>query len=253
MSREQYSRHGILRYEKMFGQDFVSTGGAELVQSLCADLSWAKGIRILDIGSGLGGPAFLFARLYDAKVVGVDLSTEMVEIAQERLQQRAESRVTFVAGDIAEVPLELSSFDWVWSRDCFLHIPDKRGVLARSLALLKPGGSLCVTDYACRAGALSEDFRAYVSNSGYHLLDVEAYGALCEEAGFEDVRAEDISARVVEHMRRELVMFEQQRASFVEDFSAEDLDYLIQRWRNKLAFCAEGSMVFVRIQGRKPE
>src|SRR3954468_21125031 len=85
----QYSRTGILRYEKIFGDGYVSTGGPETTDLLCARLGDAlrRGARVLDVGSGIGGAAFHLARAYGAQVTGIDLSHEMVRIALERARE----------------------------------------------------------------------------------------------------------------------------------------------------------------------
>ena len=68
----QYSRTSILRYEKIFGEHYISTGGAETTDNLCRRLgsSLRPGVRVLDVGSGIGGAAFHLARTYGAKVTG---------------------------------------------------------------------------------------------------------------------------------------------------------------------------------------
>ena len=60
----QYSRTGILRYEKIFGHGYVSTGGPETTEYLCSKLGarLRPGVRVLDVGSGIGGAAFHLAR-----------------------------------------------------------------------------------------------------------------------------------------------------------------------------------------------
>ena len=90
----QYSRTGILRYEKIFGDGYVSTGGPETTAYLCAKLGAAlrPGVRVLDVGSGIGGAAFHLAREYGAVVTGVDLSEEMLGIALDRSRQAAAPR-----------------------------------------------------------------------------------------------------------------------------------------------------------------
>src|SRR3954463_1851167 len=115
----QYSRAGILRYEKIFGDGYVSTGGPETTAYLCSKLGPAlrPGVRVLDVGSGIGGAAFHLAREYGAVVTGIDLSPEMVAIARERgRRSEAPGSVTFLLGDVLEMPFA-GTFDVVWSRD----------------------------------------------------------------------------------------------------------------------------------------
>lgn len=247
----QYTRHSILRYEKIFGQDFVSTGGLAVVKELCAMLDLRKGMRVLDIGSGLGGAAFYMAKTYGVEVLGVDLSQVMVDIALERVQQRETTGVRFVLDDVCTMPLEDASFDVIWSRDCFLHIPDKAALLKKLYRLTRPGGQILVTDYARRAGHVSEAFEKYFTKSGYHLLDPEAYGAHFTNAGYLNVEASNQTPRFVELLHQEMEMLQVDRDKFLADFTGEDLDYLLRRWADKLGYCAEGSMVFARIHGRR--
>src|SRR5262249_41905310 len=101
----QYSRTGILRYEKIFGEGYVSTGGHATTEDLCTRLGSAlgRGTRVLDVGSGIGGAAFHLARAYGAKVTGIDLAEEMVAIALERAAQLGMSEtVIFRLGDVLE-------------------------------------------------------------------------------------------------------------------------------------------------------
>src|SRR5262249_33011187 len=123
----QYSRTGILRYEKVFGEGYISTGGHATTEDLCARLGPAlhAGARALDVGSGIGGAAFHLARTYGARVTGLDLAEEMVAIALEQAARLGlADSVNFLLGDVLETSFE-EPFDIVWSRDAFMHIADK--------------------------------------------------------------------------------------------------------------------------------
>ena len=72
-NKGQYSRTGILRYEKIFGEGYISTGGHETTEYLMLEDSPTRsrqGVRVLDVGSGIGGAAFHLAKKYGAFVTG---------------------------------------------------------------------------------------------------------------------------------------------------------------------------------------
>lgn len=83
LDNQQYNRKGILIYERIFGRTYVSTGGQATTTKFCQRLNLQPGQKVLDIGCGIGGSAFHLARQYGVDVYGVDLSTNMVQIAND--------------------------------------------------------------------------------------------------------------------------------------------------------------------------
>ena len=83
LDSNQYSLNSILRYEKIFGTTYVSTGGQETTTKFCKRLGLSADQRVLDVGCGIGGSAFHMARTFGATVYGVDLSTNMIQIADQ--------------------------------------------------------------------------------------------------------------------------------------------------------------------------
>jgi phosphoethanolamine N-methyltransferase len=248
----QYSPRSILRYERIFGTDFVSPGGLETTRALAARLGLRPGARVLDLGSGLGGASFWLALEHGARVTGVDVSPEMVAAANARLRQRRIAGVQFIEGDISRVEFAPGAFDALWSRDSLLHVPDKPAVFRRLRGWLEPDGRVLLTDYARGAGALSESFRRYVDESGYHLLDLPSYGAVLAGAGFEEVRVEDRTAELERLLARELEGLETRRAELAAELEPAELDYLAARWRMKLEFCRGGDLKWAELGSRLP-
>jgi phosphoethanolamine N-methyltransferase len=233
-----------LRYEKIFGAGYVSTGGPETTAYLCTKLGTELrgGVRVLDVGSGIGGAAFYLAREYGALVTGVDLAEEMVQIAHERRRQSgAPQSVTFLKADILTAAFE-HPFDIVWSRDALMHVADKRRLFTRLHDLLVPGGKLVITDYARGASNVSPEFLAYAQETGYHLTDPASYGKLLEAAGFAEVEVEDATDKFVEILKREPKQLADRRGDFLQSFSEDDLAYLEKRWAMKVRFCQAGDM-----------
>ena len=134
---EQYSAHSVRRYEKIFGADFLSSGGGDTTKAICETLDIRGGTRVLDVGSGLGGSAFYMSRAYGAVVTGVDILPRMVDLATQRAKERGLSGVTFVHGDILELDMPSAAYDLVYSRDAFLYIEDKAALFRKLYGLLR--------------------------------------------------------------------------------------------------------------------
>ena len=197
----QYSRAGILRYEMIFGEGYVSTGGAATTNSLCIrqlGTSLRPGVRVLDVGSGISGAAFhTTAQTYGARVTGIDLAEEMVAIALERTAQLGMSKsVTFLLGDVLDTPFA-EPFDVIWSRDAFMHIPDKPRLFRRLHQLLQGGGRLVITDYARGKDGVAPSSERYIETTGYHVVEPERVRpAPARTPDSEDVVAGDATSAV---------------------------------------------------------
>jgi phosphoethanolamine N-methyltransferase len=243
-NKGQYSRSSILRYEKIFGHHYISTGGPETTEILCKRLgdSLRPGVRVLDVGSGIGGAAFHLARVYRAQVTGIDLAEEMVAIALERVRSLGLDReVAFILGDVLEIPSR-AQFDIIWSRDALMHIADKPLLFSRLYSLLDDGGRIVITDYARGRTPGSAEFEDYITKTGYHVVEPAQYGRLLSNAGFVDVMVTDATAEFVNILRQESQRLVDRRAEFLSAFAEEDLDYLVNRWAMKERFCEHGDM-----------
>ena len=240
----QYSRTSILRYEKIFGEAYISTGGHATTEDLCARLgsSLHPGVRVLDVGSGIGGAMFHLVKAYGAKATGIDLAQEMIAIAEEKTAARGMGdQVTSILGDVLTTSFP-DKFDIIWSRDAFMHIPDKAHLFGRLYDLLAPGGRLVITDYARGKTPGSPEFETYIKKTGYSVIEPEQYGEALKAAGFVDVVVDDATAKFVEILRAEADSLVARRQEFLADFSETDLNYLVDRWAMKIGFCQAGDM-----------
>jgi len=248
LDENQYTRQGILRYERIFGTTYVSTGGKETTEEFCAKhLDLKPGMKVLDVGCGIGGSAFHMASTYGASVRGIDLSTNMITIAieyQAKQPDNVKHNVFFEIADITKAEFEDESFDVIYSRDTLLHIGDKEGLFVNFFKWLKPGGRVLISDYCRGDQDHSDAFLQYVAQRGYHLLTVEDYGNVLRRAGFHQVRALDRTAQFVDILHREMKTFDAMQDSFVEEFSQQDFNYIMQGWLAKTKRCAAGDQVW---------
>ncbi len=212
LDASQYTRESIKKYEAIFGRNFVSTGGLESTKEIVASLNLKPDMQVLDIGSGLGGSAFYMAQEYGVQVHGLDLSHNMLSLAQERLQDlNLESQVRFEYGDVLDCEVE-SMYDVAYSRDAFLHIENKGRLFEVIHRALKPNGLLFFSDYCWGEGKHSEEFLAYVAQRGYILHTVKEYGKLITAAGFNDVEALDKTKLFGDYLHIELEHLSKEKA-----------------------------------------
>jgi len=230
----QYLTQSILLYENVYGEDFVSPGGKAMATEMISRLALAPDSRVLDVGCGLGGSAFVMATGYGLHVDGIDLSKNMLAIAYSKLEIYGLSkRVNFELLDCLELT-RVDYYDAVYSRDVFLHIHDKARLFSVLEASLRPGGKLLFTDYCCGVKPWGNDFSAYVEDRGYCLHCLEDYADLISQAGFEQVTYEDISARFIAILQADI----EKIATL--DPAKNDLTELAQSWRQKLARTTAG-------------
>jgi SAM-dependent methyltransferase len=126
--------------------------------------SLRPGDAVLDLGSGAGFDALLAARAVGAggRVIGVDMTPEMVAKARENAVKAGVTNVEFRLGTIEELPVESASVDVVIS-NCVINLsPQKPRVFAEAFRALRPGGRLMISDLVAR-GELPASVRRSVA------------------------------------------------------------------------------------------
>lgn len=152
------------------------------------------GQTVLDLGSGAGLDCFNAARQVgkEGRVIGVDMTAEMISLARMNQSRLGIENVEFRLGEIEHLPVADGSVDVVIS-NCVINLsPDKPQVLREAWRVLKPGGRLAISDIATQ-GALPQDLRSDLSSWASCVagaLEVQEYRALLEAAGFVNVEIE---------------------------------------------------------------
>ena len=154
--------------------------------------------RVLDLGSGYGGPAGFLASTFGCHVTGLNVSAVEIEEAERRMKaQGVDELVTFDCGDFHELPYTDGSFDVVWSQDSLMYGADKRRILEEVYRVLKPGGTIDFTDILASRDLKAEDRdRLYARVRTPEMWDTERYLVEMIELGFMIAHVEDWSQHV---------------------------------------------------------
>jgi ubiquinone/menaquinone biosynthesis C-methylase UbiE len=153
-SNMQYERRFTDALQFMWGKGFLSPGGPEEVEEMLAGYDLA-GLRVLDIGSGLGGVDLLLAAKHGAaEVIGIDVEPQLIAAAENYIASQGLShRISFELVALGPLPFLPENFDLVFSKDAMVHIPDKYALFVEVARVLKPGGAFIAADWLWAEGA----------------------------------------------------------------------------------------------------
>ena len=154
--------------------------------------SLQPGEVVLDLGSGGGIDCFLAAKAVGDKgrVIGVDMTPEMISKSREYAEKAKFSNVEFRLGEIEHIPAADNSADVIMS-NCVINLsPDKPSVFRDAFRVLKKGGRLAVTDVVATA-AMPDDVRENIellAGCVAGAARMDELKAMLEEAGFSSIR-----------------------------------------------------------------
>ena len=174
----------------------------------CGNPSALAGIKsgetVVDLGSGAGFDAFIVSRIVgnEGKIIGIDLSDDMLDLAKTNAKKGEYSNVEFIKGDIEKLPLSNNIADHVIS-NCVINLSLNKGeVFNEAYRVLKIGGKLSISDIV-----LEKELPNFIKTSlAGHIACVsgaeklEIYLQYVKEAGFKNIRIESKSEFPLELM-----------------------------------------------------
>jgi ubiquinone/menaquinone biosynthesis C-methylase UbiE len=157
--------------------------------------SLKKGETVLDLGSGAGFDCFLAAKRVGktGKVIGIDMTAEMIEKARANAEKNRYDNVEFRLGEIENLPVADNSVDVIIS-NCVINLsPNKKQVFNEAYRVLKPGGRLMVSDIVLLSklpNVIKNSVQAYVGCVAGAVLKKD-YIQLIISVGFKNVKILD--------------------------------------------------------------
>lgn len=205
---------------------------------------------VLDLGSGAGIDLLLAAKKVGpgGRVIGVDMTDEMIAKANENIAAAGLTNVEVRKGIIEELPVDDTSVDWVIS-NCVINLsPEKDRVFAEIARVLRPGGTMLVSDIVAEEiPAEIADNRHLYSSCLAGAISEQAYTAGLRDAGLADV--EIIDRLIYDTSQLEMFIGSELRDESNSCCGSGNVDAdLARRWAEQLV----GKISSVKVKARKP-
>ena len=233
----------------------MTPGGEGNIANLVDGLE-LQGRKVLDIGCGIGGPAFVLASKYGAHVTGIDVEPQLIDDAKVRAERLGLSaQCDFVKVEPGPLDFPDNSFDVVFSSGVIMTVDDKEQVLSEALRVLKPGGVLTVYDWMKPEGEYSEAMRYWfkMERITYSMKTFAEYEEMLRDAGFIDIELKDRSEWYRQKVQEE---YEQIKSELyprmLEVLGQEEADHFVENWRSMVVVCVNGDVFQGYYRGRKP-
>lgn len=217
---------------KEYDQDHY--GGVEANDLLIEKAGIDSGHHVLDVCSGMGGPARYLAHRVGCRVTGLDLTESRVSAAIRLTQLTKLSHlVDFRLGNALEMPFAAARFDVVIGQEAWAHVPGKPRLIAECARVLKPQGTIAFTDIL-RTDKLSaaEMTRLTGEMTFPELETLDGYHRLLETNDCELLHCEDLSDLWSQTLQQRLQMYRNLENETVSAFGEEHF----RKWDNSYAF-----------------
>jgi sarcosine/dimethylglycine N-methyltransferase len=217
---------------KDYDQDHF--GGLEAVDILAEKAGISSATHVLDVCSGIGGPARYLAHRLGCRVTGVDITKSRHDgavrlTALVKLDHLADFRL----GNALDMPFADASFDVVIGQEAFAHVPDKPRLIAECARVVRPGGTIAFTDILRHGGLGAAEFERLRRGMTFQSLEsLDGYSALLTKCGCKVIAREDLSAWWTEVLQRRLEMYRSLEDTTVAKFGAAHFS----KWDETYAF-----------------
>ena len=248
------TREQRLTPELLFPFDQFHYHGIDAVRAAAGLIGLGRESRVLEIGSGLGGPARYLAHTVGCHVMALELDQDVHDIASDLTRRCGlHSLVSHVQGDALSHPLEVGGFDTAVSWMALHQIPERPRLLERLAQAVRPGGHIYLEDFVLRELSSREDLLAmrHVLHA-LTLTDAEDLAQEIEDAGFEEIDMTDMTPSWGSFSRARAKTFSENRERHVRVHGDEIAARLEQYFSAVERQFTSGSLGGVRICARRP-
>jgi sarcosine/dimethylglycine N-methyltransferase len=223
-----------LTEETLQNYDQDHFGGLEAVDVLATRAGIGAATHVLDVCSGMGGPARYLAHRLGCRVTGLDITKSRHEAAVRLTAMvKLDHLVDFRLGNALDMPFPGASFDVVIGQEAFAHVPDKPRLIAECARVVRPGGRIAFTDILRRERLSDAEFERLRRDMTFQSLEsLDGYDRLLAECGCTVLARYDLSAWWTEVLKCRLEMYRSMRDTTVAKFGLAHFE----RWDETYAF-----------------
>jgi len=230
-----------------FDQDHY--GGLQAVEALASALELNTDSRLIDLCSGMGGPARYIATQYGSQIHGVDLNQSRVDGATELTARTGLSdKIQYTCADCCDLPFDDGSFNRALSQEAFLHIENREQLLAECRRVLSDNGKLGFTDWI-GSDTLTDAHRKKFGDTfaASRICSIPEYQSLLQGAGFTVECITDLSEDWQTILLERLEMFRSLEDETVARFGQQRHDTYIDNYEFFVARIGNGDLGGARI------
>ena len=251
----EYHDNIVPMLELIWGKGYMAPGGPGSVAKMLDGIE-THDKRILDLGCGIGGPAFEMARTFGAEVVGIDLERPLIEHAIKAAANHGlNKQCTFQTVEAGPLLFPDESFDIVVSAGGITQTEDKAAVLSECCRVLRPGGYLSCYDWLRTDAKYSDDMHYWFKMEGltYALETLDGYREHFTNCGLVDITTVDATDWYRDQASHEYELIKGVLyPRMVELLGQADADHFVENWRAMVVVIDKGEMRQGYCRGRRP-
>ncbi len=228
--------------------------GTDAVEEAIHKCKINAGHHVLEVGSGIGGPARYMAHKAGCQVTALELQPDLNNIGRYLTERSGlTDLVTHQVGDFLEANPAQQQYDALASWLAFLHIPDRESLFKSCFDHLKPGASLYIEDFSKLAPFTPQEQQDLESKIYCHYVPTPAeYVAQVEAAGFEDVQFDDMSDQWTRFVRGRFDAFQADRERQLRVHGETVVEGLDDFYGTMTSLYEGGNLGGIRLTARKP-
>lgn len=248
-----YDEKALSTLAILFAPGFVHLGAQTWVKSLCQEFK-LPGKKVLDFGSGAGGPACWIAKNCEAQVTGLEFSKLLVEHSQAlAAKENLSNRLEFLLLNDSELALN-QKFDFIFSINTLSRCKDKDNLFAQLSSALRSNGTLAIMDWFHKSPHYSEATEAFFkfTDGIFYLNTPQEYLQRLEKSKLSYVNFKDNTKDILQCAEELIMALKTTRdGEIITAFGAEYYEWWLEYWTLFYAALQSGDLITGHVRGIK--